>query len=205
MKKQSDLFRWILGGLTIAGVAVAASTPPTVSPSPPPPAASAPQTQAAESASATASVQAPQAASKQSSQIWECTTNGVKTFSDNPCGTKATRVALRPINTMKPTPVIRSTRADGSDPRYTKEYTDQNLYPDQDASAQGFDDNSYPVDQGYQGYQGFYYAPLNRPDHRRRPERHHDHDASSEPQKSRPQPHNSAPAPHRSMPVPQRN
>lgn len=186
MKKPSDLFRWILGGLTIAGVAVAASTPPTVSPSPPP----------------AASVQAPQAASKQSSQIWECTTNGVKTFSDNPCGTKATRVALRPINTMEPTPVIRSTRADGSDPRYTKEYTDQNLYPDQDTSAQGFDDNSYPVDQGYQG---FFYAPLNRPDHHRRPERHHDHDSSSEPQKSRPQPHNSAPAPHRSMPVPQRN
>jgi hypothetical protein len=203
MKKQSDLFRWILGGLTIAGVAVAASTPPTVSPSPPPPAASAPQTQAAESASATPSVQAPQAASKHSSQIWECTTNGVKTFSDNPCGTKATRVALRPINTMEPTPVIRSTRADGSEPRYTKEYTDQNLYPDQDTSAQGFDDNAYSDVQGYPGVQGFVYVPLSRPNHRHRPEHHHD--SSSDSHKPAPKPRNSAPPQQRSTPTPRSN
>jgi hypothetical protein len=199
MNKQRDLFRWFIGGLTIAGVAVAA-TSPSVSPSPHPLAiASAPNAQAVESAPATVPVQAPKAAPKQSGEIWECTTNGVKTFSDNPCGQKSSLVTLRPINTMKPTPVIRSARTNGPEPLYTKEYTDQNSYPDQNASATGFDDDSYPVDQGYQGY---VYAPIFRPNHRHRPEHHHD---SSEPHRFGPKTHNSAPEPQSAMPAPRRN
>jgi hypothetical protein len=200
MKKQRGLFRWFIGGLTIAGVAVAA-TPPSVSLSPPPLAiAAAPNAQAVESAPATAPEQAPKAAPKPSGEIWECTTNGVKTFSNNPCGQKSSLVTLRPINTMEPTPVIRSARANGPEPRYTKEYTDQNLYPDQDASAAGSDDNSYPADQGYQG---FVYAPIFRPNHHRRHEHHHD--SSSGPHQSGPRPHNSARAPQNTMPAPRRN
>jgi hypothetical protein len=203
MKKQRALFCWLLGSLTLAGVAVAASTTSTAPASPAPPAASAPQAQAADSAPATAPTQTPQAAPKQSGQIWECVTNGVKTFSNNPCGNKATRVALRPINTMKPTPVIRSAYAVGPEPRYTKEYTDRNLYPDQDASGQGFDDNSSSDVQGYPGVQGFAYLPLNRANHNHR--RAHHHDSTSEPQRPAPKPQNSTPASQRPMSAPRKN
>ena len=192
MKKQHHLFRWILVGLTIASVAVAGSSPPTATPSPPS-AASATQAQPAESAPVTAPPE-------QSGQIWECTTNGVKTFSNNPCGNKSFRVALRPINTMTPTPVIRSARANGIELRYTKEYTDQNLYPDQETSSQGSDGNAYPLDQEYQGY---LYAPLFRPNHHRRPEHHHD--SSAEPHNSAVRPNHSGPSPRRPASVPRRN
>jgi hypothetical protein len=202
VKKQRALFCWIFGSLTLAGIAVAASTTPTPPASPAPPAASAPQAQAAESAPAAAPAQTPEAAPKQSSQIWECVTNGVKTFSNNPCGNKATRVALRPINTMKPTPVIRSAYANGPDPRYTKEYTDQNLYPDQEASGQGFDGSSSDV-EGYPGVQGFVYLPLNRTHHNHR--RAHHRDSTSETHRPDPKPQNSMPAPQRAMPAPRKN
>jgi hypothetical protein len=196
MKKQGGLFPWALRGVLIAGIAVAisvASAMPTPTPATVP-----------ESASSTpVPVRAPQAASKQISQIWQCVTNGVKTFSDYPCGTKSTRVAVRPINAMKPTPVIQSARANGPDPRYTKEYTDQNSYPEQDTSAQGFDDNSYSDDQGYPGAQGFVRVPLDRPNHRHRPEHHHD--SSSDSHKPAPETRNSAPPPQVSTPAPRRN
>jgi hypothetical protein len=197
MKKPSKFFRWIIGGFAIAGVAAAARSP-SVSPSAPPPAiASVSDVQAVDSAPATAPVQAPKAASRQSGKIWECTTNGVKTFSNNPCGEKSSLVTLRPINTMESTPVIRSASANELEPRYTREDTDQNSYPDQNASATGFDDNSYPADQGYQGYA---YAAISRPNHPRR--REHHHDSSSMLHKSAPKPHNSAPAPLRAVPGP---
>ena len=213
MKKQSGLFPWTLRGVLIAGVAVAisvASAMPTpsssesaASTSGAPAPASTPAAVSESAPSTPAPVQAPQAAPKQSSQIWECITNGVKTFSDNPCGTKSTRVAVRPINTMKPTPVIRSARANGPGLRYTKEYTDQNLYPDQDTSAQGFDDDAYSDVQGYPGVQGFVYVPLSRPNHRHRPEHHHD--SSSDSHKPAPKPRNSAPPQQRSTPTPRSN
>jgi hypothetical protein len=197
MKKQRNLFRWFIGGFALAGVAAAATSPPG-SPSPPPLAiASAPNAQAVESAPAPGPVQAPKAAAKQSSKIWECTLNGVKTFTNNPCGQKSSLVTLRPINTMKPTPVIRSARANEAEPPYTKEYSDQNLYPDQNTSAPGFDDNSYAADQGYQGYA---YAPISRPNHHLRSEHHHD--SSSGPHKSGPKPHNPVPALQLTMPEP---
>lgn len=195
MKKQHPLFRWIFGGLTAASVAVAGSSPPTATPSPPS-ATSATQAQPAESAPVSA-------LPEQSGQIWGCTTNGVKTFSNNPCGAKSFRVALRPINTMTPTPIVRSARANGSALRYSKEYTDQNWYPNQETSSEGSDGNAYPFDQGYQGYQGFIYAPLVRPNQDRRPEHHHD--SSSEPPNFAARPNHPAPAPHRPASVPRRN
>jgi hypothetical protein len=195
MKKQRTLFCWILGSLTLAGAAVAESTAPSAPAPPGPLAASVPQAQGAESAPAAAPAHTPQAAPIQSGQIWECVTNGIKTFSNNPCGNKATRVALRPINTMKPTPVIRSAYANGTDPRYTKEYADQNLYPDQAASGQGFDDSSSDV-QGYPGVQGFAYLPLSRTHHNHR--RAHHRDSTSEQ-------HRPDPKPQRPMPASRKN
>jgi len=44
-----------------------------------------------------------------SNQIWECTTNGLRTFSNNPCGTKSTVRQLNPINVMEPPPVYHVT------------------------------------------------------------------------------------------------
>ena len=202
MNKQTVLFPWILASLTVGGIAVSASTSPTLLPSPPA-AASAPPALATESAPATAPVQSAQAEPKQSGQIWECVTNGVRTFSNNPCGEKSSLVKVRPINTMAPTPVIRYTRANGPDPGYAQRYADQNGYTDQDNSDQGFDDNSDS------GVQGFAYVPLIRADHSHRPK--HFRGSRSEQHKSAAQPNSSAqspapaPAPQRPTPAPRRN
>ena len=188
MKRRRSFFCWFIGGLTFAGVAVAA-TSPTGSPTPPPLSiVSASDAQTIKSEPSTVQTQAPATAPKQSSEIWECTTNGVKTFSSKPCGRKSSLVSLRPINTMKPTPVTPSARADGPDPRDTTEYTDQSSYPDQTASSAGFGEGSYPADQGYRGY---VYAPIFRSNHHHRPEHHHD--PSPRPHHPAPKPHNAAP------------
>jgi hypothetical protein len=77
----------------------------------------------------------PQAAA---GQIWECTTNGQKTFSNNPCGEKSALRDFGPINTMDPTPVFRHPRPLQPDPNYVQ-------------------DDSY---QGTQDYADDSYAPL---------------------------------------------
>ena len=41
-------------------------------------------------------------------QIWECTTNGLRTFSSNPCGTNPSLRPLNPLNLMEPTPSYRA-------------------------------------------------------------------------------------------------
>jgi hypothetical protein len=66
-------------------------------------------------------------------QIWECTTNGVKTFSNNPCGDKSSLRELGPINTMEATPVLRQPRSFQPEPGYAQDYTDpgtQDYYAD---------------------------------------------------------------------------
>jgi hypothetical protein len=99
-------------------------------------------------------------------QIWECVTNGVKTFSNNPCGEKSSLLQVRAINTMNPTPVVRYARTYGPEPRYSPGYADQNPYSDQEVySEQGAETavNSYTV------VQGFAFLPRRRPDHPHRP------------------------------------
>jgi hypothetical protein len=108
----------------------------------------------------------------QTGQIWECMTNGVKTFSNNPCGEKSTLLEVRAINTMNPTPVVRYARAYAPEPRNSPAYADPNSYSDQDdvygeqgaAEAPG---NSYSV------VQGFAFLPRKRPEHPHRPMHHH--------------------------------
>ncbi len=56
----------------------------------------------------------------QTVKIWQCTINGQKTFSDNPCGAKSSRVELGPVNTMEATPVYPLTRS--YEPNYRPEY-----------------------------------------------------------------------------------
>ncbi len=203
MKKQRGFFGWLTGGLAIAGVAAAATSAP-VAPSPSPLAiASAPTAQPVASAPAAAPVQAPKPATEKGAQIWECTTKGVKTFSNNPCGRKSSLVTLRPLNTMESATVVRSARANEPVPPYTKEYTDQNLFPDQNAFATAFDDHPYPADQGYQGYgyaPAYAYAPLARGNHPHR--REHHRDSLPEAHETGPKPHHSIPAPQRPMPGP---
>jgi hypothetical protein len=205
MNNQRDLLPWILGGLSVATVAVVitvASAGKTVAPSQRPAgAATAQVTSAPDSvslpapAAAVATVTAVPAAvvavpavaemapppeaqaqataepAVQSGQIWECMTNGVKTFSNNPCGEKSTLLEVRAINTMNPTSVVRYARTNAPQP-YSPAYTDQDDYSDQGTyGEQGADTavNSYTV------VQGLAFLPRRRPDHpHRRPPFHHD-------------------------------
>lgn len=96
-------------------------------------------------------------------QIWECTTKGVKTFSNNPCGDKSTLVDVGPINSMNPTPAVHYARAYAPEPRYVPAdagydgSSDQESYSELGAESGG---NSYAIIQGA----GFVV--------RRRPEQH---------------------------------
>jgi hypothetical protein len=106
-----------------------------------------------------------------SGQIWECTTKGVKTFSNNPCGDSSTRLEIGPINTMNPTPAVRYARAYAPEPRYAPAYaasdgSDQDSYSDQASAESG--GNSYTIIQGV----GF--VPRRHPEHpHHRPTPHH--------------------------------
>jgi hypothetical protein len=206
MNNQHGLLPWILGGLSVATVAVVitvASAGKTVAPglspvgsttaqvtsapdSPSFPAPAAEATAAAEPAvaPAPASVPDPEAAptptaqtqpsvdpAVQSGQIWECVTNGVKTFSNNPCGEKSSLLEVRAINTMNPTPVVRYARTNAPEPRYSPGYADQNTDSDQEVyGEQGAETavNSYTV------VQGLAFLPRRRPDRpHHRPPFHH--------------------------------
>jgi hypothetical protein len=107
----------------------------------------------------------------QTAQIWQCMTNGVKTFSNNPCGEKSTLLEVRAINTMNPTPVVRYAHAYAPEARYSPAYADQNSYSDQDVySEQGGTEtagNSYAI------VQGLAFLPRKRPEHPHRPPMHH--------------------------------
>jgi hypothetical protein len=80
----------LFAGFISASVAAYAAEPPP----PAPKEASSP---------APAAVVAP-APTVPNNQIWECTTNGVRTFSSNPCGVKSSLRELNPINVMQPPP-----------------------------------------------------------------------------------------------------
>jgi hypothetical protein len=200
MNKQSDLLPWILGGLSMATVAVAITAasvgktgaptfraasamvvplaPDAVSPSLPS-AALAPTSNPATATAASDPSPAPPPATPmqtteppvQGGQIWECTTNGLKTFSNNPCGEKSSLIEVRAINTMNPTPVMRYASAYGAASRYSPQYADQNAYSDQDTySDQGAADsagNSYAL------VQGLAFLPRKRSEHPHQPPSHH--------------------------------
>ena len=187
MDKQRDLLPWIIGGVSVACVAVALTVSstrlaPNRSPAPhatttgPLPAATAAAAPtfgsasvptpgpAPASASAPASAPisapplapAPPATAPAGAQIWECTTNGQRTFSDNPCGSKSTLRELSSVNIMNPTPAAPPTRSFEPESEYAPEYSYPN--PPQE-SANG----AYPV------YMGVPYRNHRRPDHTHRP------------------------------------
>jgi hypothetical protein len=78
-------------------------------------------------------VPAPNAAGN---QIWECTTNGVKTFSNNRCGNAAVLRELGPINVMDASPAS-NVHWYGAGPNDAPDYYD--------SGTQQPADNSYPV------------------------------------------------------------
>src|SRR6202042_1623226 len=102
-------------------------------------------------------------AQPQAGQIWECTTKGVKTFSNNPCGEKSTLLDVSPINTMSATPVVHYARAYGSEPRYTQGYADQGAPADDEQYS-----DDYGAESGGNSYtviQGAGFVARRRPDH----------------------------------------
>jgi hypothetical protein len=195
MSTERDLLPWVLGAVLATAVAFAiaamssnktaapAQAPPVVaaqptplpaqapaspdasSPAPQPPAAPLTAQQSSEQVQAATESAAP------TGQIWECTTNGVKTFSNNPCGEKSTRLEIGPVNTMNPTPAVRYARTYATDPRYAPAYgdsdsADQDSYSDQASAESG--GNPYTTVQAV----GF--VSRRRPEHsHHRPTPHH--------------------------------
>jgi hypothetical protein len=193
MHRDRDLLPWISSGLVMAGIAIiigAGSIQSTASKNPharnptAEPILSAPATSVAAALSAappiaepavlseppqSADVQMTAPSSEPKAHIWECTTKGVKTFSDNPCGEKSALREVGPINTMAATPLDRYTRVNAPDPRYPPTYVNENAYEQEPYSeppaADSYD--SYPV------IQGFAYLPRVRARHPHRPIHHH--------------------------------
>jgi hypothetical protein len=91
-------------------------------------------------------------------QIWECTTNGVKTFSNNRCGSAAILRDVGPINVMDASPVASNVHWYGPDSNDTPDY----YYPDSPQPT----DNFYPVVAGRP------YLERRRPEHSHQPSNH---------------------------------
>src|ERR1700681_4675263 len=184
MDKDRALLPWILAGLSMATVAIAitvASTNRTAPANyqaphrtavyalPPAPAdnAAAPAPAAAAAPALVAQVQTVAPSKPPTKQIWECTTNGQKTFSNNPCGDKPSLREVGPINTMDPTPLFAPSRSYEPQSSYQPEYS----YPNTQESA----GTSYPMVVAVPFYE------RRRPDHRHRP---HDHDRELPPRRN---------------------
>src|ERR1700722_19101076 len=73
-------------------------------------------------------------------QIWECTTNGVKTFSNTRCGSAAVLREVGPINVMEASPAS-NVHWYGAGPNDAGDYYDPSYDPNPPQPA----DNSYPV------------------------------------------------------------
>jgi len=188
MDKDRDLLPWIFGGLSMATVAMAITLGSTYGTAPSnlqasrqivPHALPDAEATVRATAQAPAAAQAPtaaQAAAAQiqaavpppvpSSQIWECTINGQKTFSDNPCGAKASLHDIGPINGMDPTPILPYARALGPESSYQPEYSYPAEQADSYAGEQQFANNAYPV------FIGNPYREHRRPDRGHRPYNH---------------------------------
>ena len=173
MNKERHLLPWVLGGLSavaVAAVVAAVSSTKTAPPTPTPlvAAPSAPVTAQAPApapdrtvAAATPAPEAdptPQQFAMQaqaapesaatSGQIWQCTTKGVKTFSNNPCGDKSTLLEIGPVNTMNPTPTVHYARAYAPEPHYADSDSSADQEPYADQAGVESSGNSYAIVQG---------------------------------------------------------
>ena len=187
MIRENDLLPWIMGGLSLATIAVAVTLSSTIGtgprklPAPVPAAVSAPaQAPAPSVAPISASAPAPApipamapppdpspaldpvqpagAPMASANQIWECTTNGQRTFSDKPCGGNATLRETNPLNVMNATPRSPPTFPYPPDSSNGPDY----YYPDA-PDGQDVVSSSYPVVVGYP------YIARRRPEHPQRP------------------------------------
>ena len=147
MDRNRNLLPWILSGLSIATAAIAItagierstsiapksqSVPlPSAAPAlstPPLLTSSAEPAPAVPSPSAEATMPPQEVAAEQeapNNQIWACTTNGVKTYSNNPCGEKSSLLDVGPVNTMEAPRVPPSARQYMPDPHYAPDYEAQ--------------------------------------------------------------------------------
>jgi len=115
IRRETDLFWWILGGVLLAAGATAAivstmpstartAAPPEVAvlqaPTPPPVAPAREEPPPAAPVVATADP----APLPEPPQIWQCESNGQKVFSDSRCGTDAAPIQLNDMNRMDATP-----------------------------------------------------------------------------------------------------
>ncbi len=160
MDGNRNLLPWILSGLSIATAAIAItagyertrsiapqaqalqstaqSTAPVLSTPSPMTADSEPSpTAPAPAAEVTLPPEEVAAAQEPGNQIWACTTNGIKTYSNNPCGEKSSLLDVGPVNTMEATRVPPSAHQYMPDPHYAPDYASQ--------EAQEQPEEAYPV------------------------------------------------------------
>ncbi len=191
MNEERDLLPWVFGGLSAAAIAVAfaavsthrdapnsparvvAAQPTAPTTLPAPVIAQAPAS-AAEPGSAPVPAPAPfkqtaLAPQKPAGQIWQCTTQGVRTFSSNPCGEKSTLLDVGPVNTMTSIPTTHYAGAYGTPPRYSAAYSDQSAQPEADVYPDEYSDQNSDQNSADAGENSFAIVGLAR----RRPERVH--------------------------------
>jgi hypothetical protein len=158
MDKQHDLLPWILGGLMIATAALAIAvastnriapgnlqalsqtatqTLPATLPAIAAPVPASERAPPAAVAAAPIQAMAPAPPTEPTVKIWECTINGVRTFSNKSCGDKPSIREIGPVNTMESTPIFRFDRAYGPESSYQPDYPD--------SSPQESQDSSYPA------------------------------------------------------------
>ena len=89
------------------------------------------------------------AASAPGNQIWECTTNGLRTFSNNPCGAKSSIRQLNPINVMEPAPIYRATHAYAPAVAPPAPSSMNYSYSPQDGGDDTYQDNTNSAYPGY--------------------------------------------------------
>jgi hypothetical protein len=185
MFRENNLLAWIIGGVSLATIAVAVNVSSTIGtakkPNPVQATVSAP-IQAPAPAAAPIPVSAPAPAPVpvtapapdpslaldpvqpagapmvSANQIWECTTNGQRTFSDKPCGGHATLREMNPLNVMNAAPRPPPGWPYQPDSSNAPDY----YYPD-GPDAQDAVSSAYPVVVGYP------YAVRRRPEHPQRP------------------------------------
>ena len=184
MIRENDLLPWVMGGLSLATIAVAVTLSSTIGTGPkklttPVQAAVSAPAQAPAPPVAPISVSAPApipatapppdpslaldpvqpagASMASANQIWECTTNGQRTFSDKPCGGNATLREMNPLNVMNA-----SQRSPPTFPYPPDSSNAPDYYPD-GPDGQDVVSSSYPVVVGYP------YVVHRRPEHPQRP------------------------------------
>lgn len=149
------------GFMTVAASSVWAADVPAPSSSLPPSAVAPIETAAAPAAAPPAAT----TAAAPGNQIWECTTNGVRTFSSNPCGAKSTVRQLNPINVMEPPPMYHVTHT------YVPPAAPASDRSNYSPSAPDIPDETY-ADNAYNG--GYpAYVVVNRAHHVRSNNAHH--------------------------------